>query len=249
MAGFMYYIPSVTQREVNDAVIVDRGLGYALIAGRSVREVMKGPDGKAGVVVAHARRVEPGKVGYFADQQAWRQIPQSECWVGMYTDDRPKPQDLLVDQPLSGHPVKLADDQSYMIPTALMYVDEHKTFVRSLPTKTDLDAEGNWTLGNVCGAYADLEDLALEFWQAFAGGLNDDEPETGEAKPNQFDFQGLSDAALKVLATNYVVGKAEVALAGLFGGSSQQDIMLALIDWPGFQAICKKKAEEETPAS
>ena len=47
-----------------------------------------------------------------------------------------------------------------------------------------------------------------------------------------FDFDGLHDAALTALSTNYRIGKAEVNALGLFDDSSATAILSALVDWP-----------------
>ncbi|MGB0714273.1 MAG: hypothetical protein ACPGXK_00230 [Phycisphaerae bacterium] len=245
MAGFLYYIPKVNNNEVTDQLIKAKELDYALGSNRSVRGLMKGPDGVEGVVIGNKRSIAAEKVGYFPDKQSWRQIPKSDCWVGMYNDDRPTPEDLVVPAPLGGHKVKLADDQMYTIPVALMYSEEFRGPSPALPHSVDVTDDGDWTLGKVFGTYANLEELANQFWNAFAMGIQSDEgSEDGQSGQVKFDFAGVSDGALAALSTNYAVNKAEIVLAGLFGGSVQQEILQALIDWPSVQEFIKKKAAE-----
>ena len=141
----------------------------------------------------------------------------------------------------------LADGREWLCPIARGAIDSDGElgWCQNLPAAVGLDAEGEWTRQGVVAKYAPLWAVAMRWWDAFAAASpdEDDEPDA-EAEKTQirFEFADVNDAALLALATNYRVGKAEVALLGLFDDRATVEILKALIDWPTIQGWIKKKA-------
>lgn len=242
MAGLLYYLPKLT-RDVQWKDLPALGVGHAFDGdGFCPCEILAGgPDSGNGVVIADSKTVS--KVGYYKDQQTWRKIPGSDAWVGMVTDSLPNPADLVRDQVLSGHLVKLADGKEWLVPIARGSQEEgdELRWTMSLPTApTTVDEDGKWVRGDVSETYRPLWEIAMRFWDAWFAA----EEIEGEDKATIL-FDDLNDAALLALATNYRVGKAETSLLGLFDSSCITDILLALIDWPTRLAWSKKKQDAD----
>lgn len=262
MAGILYYLP-----DEGAGVKIERlrelGLGHAFDDNGdfSPCPVTGGPDRGNGVVIADPKRLgdDTSKIGYYADRQRWFALPGAKWQVGCYTDAAPGPADLARPSLLDGHPVRLADGTDWIVPLArgLTEQDGELRYYKPLPTKVGLDAEGNWSPGEVTGRFARLWQIACEYWDAteiLAGKLAD-EPEAGDEDPDaaeatkrqlekvrlEFDYDGMHDKALEVLAFNYRVGKAEVGLLELFDDSSARAILDAATDWPAAVAFLEKK--------
>lgn len=238
MAGLLYYIPNQT-RGIAPQAVADLGLAYALggVMWTAADIIQNGPDGGRGVVLADDKIVPC--VGHFPEQQTWRKIPGSDVWVGMVTTAPPSPADLVRDQVLPGHLVKLADGQEWLVPVARGRREEEGDlrWTMNLPTTpTTCDEDGKWVAGGVSVAYRPLWEIAERFWDEWY------EADTTEQE-TILDFANLNDAALLALATNYRVTITEVVLLGLFDSRCTVEILKAIIDWPVIEAWVKKKAD------
>lgn len=259
MPGLLYFLPD-QGRGVKLPDLQTIGLGYAFERNPTPRECQRGPDGHKGVVVVDPSGFqETHLIGYFPEKQAWRKIPPHpsvvsapscsiEAYVGVYRDPPPTPAELLRRRTLRGHLVTLGDGQQYEIPVARGWSDDEEDpgWYMALPQATDLDEEGNWTRGGVVAAYAPLWDVALRWWDAMVAAEEGSEQEDAEGteeegKGLEFEFAQLNDAALLALSTNYRLGKAEVALLGLFSTGVPQAILQATVDWPTLTGWLKKK--------
>lgn len=239
MGNFLYYIPKVSG-PVNPELPRKHGLGYAFerrIVGRRVME--RGPDGDAGLVVASSEE----RIGYFKDKQAWRKVPGTRAWVGMYCDAPPLPADLGREQMLPGHSVRLGDEQYWTVPVAraLAESDDQLQAFCALPSGVSLDDNGQWTTGEVVPRYRELWKIATDWFDTQYG-----EGQVDEENRLTFEFAEVNDAALTALAANYRIGKAEVALLGLFTQQTTFAILQAVIDQPTLDKWVKKKLESGT---
>jgi hypothetical protein len=241
MPGFLYYLPA--KRDIKLAELVALGLGYAFEKPSFTRcEIhANGPDKGAGVIVADDTRLVGHRVGYYADEQEWVKVPKTNAYVGWFKADPPTPTDLERSQTLNGHLVELGDGNEWLVPVARGAAEEG--WYTALPQRTGLDDNGEWASGKVIARYEALWDAACRFWDAFRS-ANDVE---GEAV--QLDFAGQNDAALVALQANYRVGRAEVVALGLFDGQCVVRILQALIDWPTWLELHKKKVTSETSAA
>jgi len=241
MAGLLYFLPG-RDRSIKLPDVKAAGLDYAFEDRCTPAGVERGPDGERGVIVADDERIEAHRIGYYPDKQTWRRIPGLDAWVGMYTDDPPEPTDLIRQRALPGHWVRLGDGHDWLIPVARAAAEQDSTLVwyQALPQATTIDEEGRWIQGGVLPAYQRLWDIAMRWWDAVVAAETIEESET--SAKIELDFEEINDGALLALATNYRVGKAEVALLGLFDDQCVREILAALIDMPTIQAWLKKKA-------
>lgn len=243
MAGLLYYLPGKSEHVVL-ADLAAAGLGYAFERELIARGVQRGPEGQGvGVVVADPRLTE-SKLGYWPEKQSWRKVPGLEAWVGFYPDDRPQPVELLRRQVVPGHEVELADGRHWLIPVARAAVEEQDEIVgyqSALPETTAIDDNGHWVRGGLLPRYDELWALALRWWDALTKAGADQSAEAAETNRVEFDFAGVMDGALIALAANYRIGKADVALLGLFDEQRAIAILNALVDWPTFKRWVQKK--------
>jgi len=233
MCGFLYYAPGRKDRVSLDD-LRSLGLEYAFDAAPSCCGVQGGPDKSNGLVVADSRRTPSHLIRYYRDRQTWRQVPGSEAWAGFYTDDPPVPRDLLRPVTLRGHPVELGDGNTWVVPIARAMVADGDTLVpvMAVPTISGVDDNGDWTQGDVAARYRPLWDVACHWWDTKVQAADQDAPVT---------FAESHDAALVALATNYYVGKVEVALRGLFSWHAVTLILDATVDWPVILDFLEKK--------
>lgn len=228
MPGFIYYIPqSMTQgRQPNPQMMRDVGLGYALDGKQFAhREVLKGPDGTKGAVIA-GPGTDSHEVGYYPDKQTWRRIPgKHDVWVGYYTDDPPKPRDLARARQLDGHYVRIPDDGGeWLIPRAVRIGAGCV-----LPRVSDLDEDGNWSQSKVREKYRDLWDLAMKWQDALTEYYAALEVKA-EHPTIRCDSTDEHETATVCLQTNYHIGRVEAVMLELIGTDSIPEIIYALLD-------------------
>ena len=122
MSGFLYFVPGPPRTAFSQDDLVKLGLGHVFErgAGTTCREYRgTGPgDQQGGTVLIVSDTLSPDRHAYVAEKQTWRKIPKSECWVGYWNDGRPGPADLARNSPVSGHLVRLADGNLWLVPVA-----------------------------------------------------------------------------------------------------------------------------------
>lgn len=251
MPGLLYYIPDRSHAKLAD--LAELGLQYAFEQDLSPRRVTgAGPDGGQGVVIADGSRVPD--IGYYRDRQDWMEIPGSPVagWVGRYADQPVRPEDLARLEMLPGHPVRLGDRQEWQAPIARAWWrdEEGLRWYEALPHRTGLDDQNRWNRAEVAVRYRRLWEIAVAYWDEFWRAAGSAEPVEGGCRI-EFDFQGLADSALVVLAANYRLDRAEVAFLGLYEESTPQDILNATIDWPTYveEEVKKKQPSKTSPAA
>lgn len=236
---FLYYFPAC--QKVTAELIEAQGLAYALTPGHlQPCQVIKGPDGGAGIVCGHGD-LETSRVGHFPQRQSWRQYPGREHWVGIETEPPTTPAQLLRPEALAGHQVTLGDGRQWVVPLARAVSGEADAplFRCALPHQLDLDDSGGWTVGAVASRHAGLWQLACDYFDARAAA----ELQSDNAL---MEFDELHDAATQVLQTNYRIDKLEAVLLGLFTGGAAVAVLEALIDMPGLAELIKKKQADTT---
>lgn len=226
MAGCLYYIPRF-DRQIPFEEIRKAGLAYALDEKATACTVSNGPGGGGSGVVLAVGLFSGHRIGYFEAKQTWRRIPKSAAWVGFYTDAPPVPDDLVRDQPLPGGIVTLGDGNEWSVPIARAnsVTDGQLSSAIALPSRVTIDDDGAWRNDGIVPRYAELWAAADGFWAAFVVPMaeTDDQPE--------LDGTVAYDWALSALQANYRVGKAEVAMLGLFDDVNVARILRILIDW------------------
>lgn len=249
MSGLLYYLPTLEHAELGE--MAELGLAYAFENNCTPRPVRgAGPDGEQGVVIYDSTRVP--KPGYYPEQQTWLKIPGNPAgaWVGCYKNKNEPvtPEDLARQEQLSGHLVELADDQEWLVPVARACGetrDGQPVLYQAVPTRLALDPEdGKWTDGEVIERYRPLWSIATEWWDRYRALA---EAEEGSEPEETFDFDRRADAATSVLAVNYRLARAEVALLGLFDGKTPRAVLDAMVDRPTIEEWLKKNRADSPP--
>lgn len=243
MAHLIYFLARHPKPSVAANQLRDMGLAYAFDrdAPLSTGQVLQGGPGDAPGMLATRSTPSQPKVKYDAAAQTWRRIPgmEAEVWVGFETDNPPVPEEMARGDLLPGHHMRLGDEREWLCPIARGCKDDldELQWYHALPKATTIDAEGNWVNGGVLEKYQRLWAIAGAYfdwwWKA----------ETVGNTGIKFDFAGANDAALVALATNYHVGRIEVAMLSLFNDEAVFRVLQALIDWPTWKACLKKKAD------
>jgi len=200
------------------------------------RQTTRGPSGGGGVIVG----VSSERLGFDPTAQTWRKLPGGKFWFGWWNDAPPGPEDLQRTEQLTGHLVKLRDGCKWLVPLARAWSDSG--YSPKIPAALDFDESGQLCRGAVELRYRDLEEAAKQFSEFFFEG-------------GSTTYEALIGWACTALAVNYRLGRHEALALGLFDDQfiAAQDVLRAVIDWPGFQAITGKKPEgpqsDEQPTS
>lgn len=243
MATFIYFIPSEVKGASKNESIEKFGLRYALNGPIEMTPLLgEGPGGERGTIIRIQGKSSDGKggelsLGYFKDRQTWRKVAKSEAWVGYWNDHKPTPSDLEKDKIVLGHAITFRDGNAWTVPMATIFYESENAPGRaiSLPTISDVDANGNWIDNEVEPSCARLLEIAERIWpkvfeNAAEGGLL---PEFGDER----------DAAIEVFQHNYRIGATEFGMLKLCTREEMHGILLALVDWPTALEWIKKKAE------
>jgi hypothetical protein len=241
MPGFLYFLPGRETAAPKPEQIDEAGLSYAFDSKPHLAGVRKGPDGHSGHVLGDKRRWELGLVKFSDQSQQWRKHPSGKFYVGRYTTERTRPDDLKRKLLLDGYFCELADGNAWLIPKGReYYVDEsggdvQGGFFHKLPRVADLDEEGRWQiLDRPMPRYQTLWDLTIQWNEVRRG-----DPEPGWTERwQQYDEQ--MNGACLALAANYAVGPVEVAMMGLLTIQHAKEVLDLVIDDPGFERFKKK---------
>ncbi len=255
MAGFLYFIPN--RPAVSDADMQRLGLSSVLGDGTPPCVGGKGPEGMTGVFcvlssVPESREDGSKYMRHDKAAQTWRKCEKGAYWLGYWNDDKPGPQDLMREEAVGGHTVRLEDGSVWTIPLAMVMGGG-----TAFATKLTLNDNGEWINGSVEDRFASICERAedvFEFWmydaKAAAGG--EDEAEDGEsAERPVLVIADLYDLAADALAVNYHVGKHEVDALNIFTDHNAvfymtaDNILGALIDFPTIVDTLKKNAASE----
>jgi hypothetical protein len=239
MAGLLYFLPNQQPSAGKLDKLRELGLGYAFEEHAGVAQVLSGPSMQPGMVVAD-KALSENLRGYFPSTQLWLKIPQHPhgAWVGFSSGQRPTPADLARKQQLSGHRVRLADEQDWLVPVARKVVDpaaEALDWFCALPTQVAVDDAGQWTIDQPLARYAPLWRIAVGWWDASVAA---EITEVGAT----FDFRNMLDDTVSALQANYRLDRIECVLLELLTIQHARDVLNALIDWPTVVEWLKKKA-------
>ena len=233
MSTFLYWVPTpkpIIQREA----ITQYGLDYALPYAAISRPAFNGPGGQgAGAVVVDsvASALLPSH-GYHPDRQEWRQLEQSEVWVGWFPEAMPSPDGLArtAMTPLK-RPVTLSDGRQWLAPVAQRIVENESvpTGLCSLPQSV-ARKDGEWVLGEVRQQYRELWRVARETFDRMQDGNG--------------SIAIQLDSAVIALAANYRIGPTEAGILGLFesDGAVAWEVLKVLIDYAGLDELLSGKS-------
>ena len=223
---FLYYVKKKDHETLD-------GLLYAFESKPLERATAKGPEGnEKGFIIFDAKAAANMAAAVYApDVQTWRKIPGQEVWVGCYTDQgRPSPEDLLRQETLPGHKVKL-DSHQWEIPCCRLFDGE--SFNSALPQVMELGEDGRWNMGSVVEKHRKLWDASSEWFDVVA-------QLSGEDIEPDMTVADVADACVLALATNYRLSAVEVSILGLLTSASRSEIMNATIDLPAIEEWSKK---------
>lgn len=241
MPGFLYFLPT-DKRSATDADLKAAGLGYALNGDRGVTSVhtTSGPGGQSGLVVAinghDGNSIVPA---YRPAQQTWRKGAGGKFHVGMQSDQRPGPAELVRSRIYDGEAVRLLDGNEWIVPRCYGALPDRPS---TLPQAIDLDEDGETLIGRPHPRFAKLCDEVFRFWQEWSGtGGEGFKPTTG-AEQVQLAADGL--------AVNYRVGRVEtVALLALWGTDEVGLVLRALIDADETEAYYAAQSQKKSTSA
>lgn len=204
---------------------------------------LDGPDGKSGVI--YQQNATTKSLQFDKSKQRWKRIPNTDVYVGVWTNDPPKAEKLIKSDAIAGQYVPLGDGDRWLIPIARFECDNETT--GNLTPQIDVDDFGNVIPGAFSPTQAKLnqmaERLAKSFIAAFDKLVNDNSP------ISIFRFDIDDHDPFDIIAANYRVSPAEIVLLNLFRwrDNAFYDIVKVFIDSDSYlQLYIKKKASEQT---
>lgn len=242
MAGLLYFRRGLLSQPTL-ADVEALGLSHAFDHQPAKRDCTgPGPSGTPGVVFADARRMGDAPIGYYPKEQTWWAVPtldgkETEIWIGWHKRMRPTPADLARVEQLPGLDVKLGDEQNWMVPTLQEWRGEGGGFC-ALPRPVTRDAAGKWGMGDVVPRYKQLWETGLKFWDVLIEGMK-----ASTSDVFTYEFEGLHDFAVDLLAWNYAVSWMEISALELFLPHSAARVDEAAVDYPTFRDWLQKKSE------
>jgi len=243
MPGFYYFLPGISRLAPMPSAeeIAARGLSYAF-EGR--------PHGRGctiagieGYILGCRRRFADVGYVYWDAAQQWHPHPSGKYSVGYYPDQLPGPAELGRAKLLDGHSIELADNRPWQVPLARSVHDPESAWqicawACDLPQAVSLDAHGNWVEQGPLPRYQALWDL-LQSWNDVRRSFADD-PGAASLLEHWSTYKVRVDAAVQVLATNYVVGPVECSILKLLTKELAKEVLDLAIDQPEFERLLKK---------
>jgi len=239
------------RQDFNTSLLAMYGLGYTLgslpASGCSRSEIpeMNGPGDSSGLIVCPNTAGVPAKrTGHSPEFQEWHCVlNEPNLWIGLDKEHPPVPADLVRATILPGHPVTLADGQSYAIPVARSWMGGQvlpgePTHATKLPTDILYDANDELVTA-LLPRYQNIWDRSAKWWDVFFS----EAPEAKEMK-----FSEVLDDCLMLLGVNYRYGRREHAAMRLFNtdGSTWEQVLAAACDLPLMEANAKKNGGSTT---
>ena len=229
MGAFYYYLPG--QNAAHRDALKDAGLEHLFDGRASATQggMDPGPGGTRGSVAVIG---SPPPVLHVPEGVEWQDC--GKFWLGYDPENPPAPGDLEREDLVDGHCVSLADGNAWMIPVA-----RHYDGSTPLPRPIKWHPERGWDTGEVVKRHRDLFAGAQRAWDAMMGATKD------ESLTAVVELDILAVA----LGTNYRVGPAEIGALGILTTTNRVDVVRALCDWPGLQALLKKKQAQDNQPS
>lgn len=244
MPGFFYFLPD-TRGQVSDNLLSRFGLLHIREIGDNLhcREVIRGPDGKQGLMCGNARNWQPEEVKQ-SDSLTWKLFPKShaeaQAYCGWQTDKLPKPEELARKVQLAGEWLTLADGNRWLIPIARKVTQDGSYC--ALPLAFDLDDEtGEWKASQVQADYKRIWDHANAYYDAMLEASD----KVGPGESIKFPIPSYERLVSDAIAANYRTSMREIATLGVLTSSVAGEIARVLIDSNGFSQL-KKKEEADT---
>ena len=233
MSAFLYFIKDHSG-PVLPGDLEKYGIAYAFDDEQPAIQLHQSPLGK-GVLLYDELTIAPYTAKYLAAEQTWVQHDHPSVQVGMYTTGCPQEETLRRTGLISGHNVKMADQQ-WMVPLVRVHISPEGP--REGPTRLPrrrIRMDGTWTDGPVQPLYEPLRALGDSFYDAWmhhvseSSGLSWDTPE---------------DDAVALLQVNYKIGPVEADMLGLFSTLNEATCCL-VVAVDGFLAEAWFKLSEQ----
>jgi len=172
-----------------------------------------GPGNAEGCIAATWGQEPPGRLGYYPQHHDWQPVGDgSRLWIGLDSNDLPKPKDLARPKQLPGYKTELADGNHWLIPTYRLVNGDY-----GLPF--DFYRVGEEIVREVKPRFSDKWEQAGEVWAAFMG----------EA---QFSEEMALDYSTEALAVNYRYDANLHARLRLFDSTNWEELLGATVDLP-----------------
>lgn len=251
----LYYLPDMTVAGLfpggspSPAVLAERGLTRIAWDVRDRREcslptVERGPDGGRGLIVSFdCGRARPEPLGYYPEQQTWRQIGPA-TWLGYRTDQPPGPRDLARTTQILGHDVALRH-QVWHVPILRFPVPaagEQLQWTTQLPRVMAWDVASRFQ-PRVREEWEWLWQRSEEMWDVLMAAEPD---EHGQAS---FDLEQVCDLAIDCLSANYRVDRAVQSALGILDSQNWEDVLRAAINWPAMVALMQAQKKTDPAAA
>lgn len=265
MASFLYFKPNFSRPVISFAELDAWGLRYAFDELPVCRQSSLGKVDEAVVgngcvfmqqepkppidtsASANGEAANPSKpikkprpVGVYPEEQTWKKLPNSDCYVGYYNDNVPTRKDLLRKTSLGSYAFKLNDGDEWEVPRVVHAPEGVAKY--DLPCRLDIDDNGNPCDGAPIEKYKYLWELAKPYIDAF---LTLDEKAVTELDDNKV----LADA-ISILQVNYRIGPREAVIMDIFTREIRDmplTLCLLAIDYPTFVAWQEDLKKSEPP--
>jgi hypothetical protein len=246
MSKLLYFIPG--RQTANENTLADAGLAelFENTPHNVPRGTETGPTKQGGVVVA-ANGTGKGRVGYFPDDQEWKEVNDGKYWIGVFSDDSVTPDDLARTEQINGHLVKFQDGNEWLIPAARCFPEGTK-----LPQSLILGPNGE-LVEEILPRYAQMSAKAEKVWEMY---LKESAMLAAGTVPEGYQIMSRReqwDIAIEGLTINYCINEHGVSILKLFTTHILEDIFRALVDLPTLdemvadhEAALKKKAKIDT---
>lgn len=229
MRRFLYFfpgVPGVSREMLTSFGVLDRFGDRGNLIERQTMPIDAGPAGSGCLIAAGTQPPE-----FAPDRQQWMEGPK--FWVGMETDDAPKPQDLAREVGISGYDTQLGDGNEWRVPLLRRWDMDRMAHVVNLPHALGpVMTNGKRTFASrVRPEFSAVDALGARLLESFV-----------EERTVPMDELFADAAAL--LAVNYRVGIEECGLLGLFDEAGALRVAIRAIDGPALQAAAQAAAQE-----
>ena len=221
---FYYFVTGMTADEFGESRPEVFGKGPQPVSHFSTA----GPNDQNGfLVTVGAKRPQPK---YDPDTQVWADSFLG-FWIGYDKENKPTPETLQKPDMIEGWPVKLADENEYIIPVARSWNDPDKT---TLP-KSFVMGPDNTVLMKRSSDYEDfcqdaerLSELYLDIW-------------FGELTSDIIPAADAFRMSCNALSINYELGDAEISCLELLDEKTRKKVFEASIDFTAIEKFAEIK--------
>lgn len=250
MAQPLYFLPGIYRAQLCPG----ERLARSLLAARGLGEIFddvgqggrqdfatcelagRGPGDKSGTVLCYQTPsgAVPRRVGYYPAEQAWHQVDDG-LWIGLDTDDAPRPEEMARRKQFSGYRPELGDGQEWLVP-----------IIRRPDGSTELPTDMFW---DAAGAVQEpIKERYRAYW--------DETAEVAdwffvEGASDQFDKARAFSLAVRAIGLNYRFGRAEQNLLRVVDAGTYLTVLGCTVDIIKANAVqeAQKKSSEPFPTT